>query len=198
MSAFIDTHTGSFMSNSSDLPSCIEPPANPLQALSASHRHIRVQCEALLDLAEHLPQYVGQGTASGLADGILRELDTWMARHHADEESGLFPTLIESMAGSDAVCVRGMTQGVSDEHRALERIWRNPLRILLEQITNNEPAGLPLSAIQAFTSRYLELIALEEDELLPMAERLLTDKEIDALRHLMQARSPKRQDVKGT
>src|SRR3546814_8698712 len=96
------------------------------------------------------------------------------------------------MAGSDAVCLRGMTQHARDEHRAIESIWRSPLRILLEQIANNEPAGLPPAAIQAFTTRYLELIAYEDDELLPMAQRLLTDTEIDTLRRLMQARQTER------
>ncbi|MDN5844354.1 MAG: hemerythrin domain-containing protein, partial [Alcaligenaceae bacterium] len=159
---------------------------------SACHRHIRTQCEALLDLAQNLPHYVDQGTAPGLARSILHELDTWMARHHADEESGLFPTLIESMAGSDAVCLRGMTQHACDEHRTLESIWRKPLRMLLEQIADHEPASLPVAATQAFTTRYLELIAHEDDELLPMAERLLTDNEIDTLRHRMQARQAER------
>ena len=175
--------------NRSDPPSfSIEPTSDPLAALSACHRHIRAQCDALLDLAKRLPEHLEQGTASGQARNILRELDTWMARHHADEDSGLFPALMESMAGSDAVCLRGMTSGISDEHRTLESVWRNPLRTLLAQIAGNEPAGLPPAAIQAFTTRYIDLIAREEDELRPMAERLLTDSELQALGRLMQAR----------
>lgn len=176
------------MSQSDQAPFSIAPATDPLAALYACHRHIRAQCEALQDLADHLPDHVRQGTASDLARDILHELDTWMARHHTDEDSGLFPALLESMAGSDAVCLRGMTLHVSDEHRALESIWRTPLRALLEQITRNEPTGLPPAAIRTFTTRYIELIAQEEDELLPMAERLLTDSEIEALGRLMQAR----------
>lgn len=43
----------------------------------------------------------------------MRYFDT-AARHHEDEEQDLFPALLESMAGSDAVCLRELTASLCE------------------------------------------------------------------------------------
>ena len=47
----------------------------------------------------------------------MRDFDTSARHHHDDEERDLFPALIESMAGSDAVCLRELTAALTAEHR---------------------------------------------------------------------------------
>ena len=53
----------------------------------------------------------------------MRCFDTATRDHHADEETDLFPALIESMAGSDAACLRDLTASLSRDHRRMEQGW---------------------------------------------------------------------------
>ena len=48
--------------------------------------------------------------------------DTSAVDHPADEEIDLFPALIDSMAGSDATCIRALIESLKGDHRTLE--WR--------------------------------------------------------------------------
>ena len=117
-----------------------------------------------------------------------RYFDTAAAHHHEDEEADLFPALIESMAGSDAGCLHALVQGLVAEHRRLADLWA-PLRTLLSEIAAGQPAVLPPSQVQAFTEAYAAHIQREEDELLPMAARLISD---DALADIGQAMKARR------
>ncbi|GAA0229342.1 hemerythrin domain-containing protein [Castellaniella daejeonensis] len=89
-------------------------------------------------------------------------------------EQRLFPALIESMAGSDAVCLKGMTAGLARDRADLDRRWR---QAVLPALGDN-PAG---SALAAWASDYLAWLARADEELLPMAARLLDDASLDEL-----------------
>jgi hemerythrin-like domain-containing protein len=107
--------------------------------------------------------------------------------HHADEEVDLFPALIESMAGSDAVCLRELTALLTAEHRELEQRWR-ALRGQLEQVADGHAASLPDDEVLSFIGLYERHIAREEAELLPLAGRLLSEVELDRIGLAMRAR----------
>ena len=79
-------------------------------------------------------------------------------------------------------------QGLVAEHRRLADLWA-PLRTLLSEIAAGQPAVLPPSQVQAFTEAYAAHIQREEDELLPMAARLISD---DALADIGQAMKARR------
>jgi hypothetical protein len=74
------------------------------------------------------------------ATNVMRYFDTAAKQHHADEEED-FPALIESMAGSDAVCLREMIEheGGSPGTGAA---WEC-LRRILERIVAANPCRLP-------------------------------------------------------
>lgn len=160
---------------------------DPLALLSACHGRIARQCATLTRLAAHLPQHGSDATAQTAAASVSRYFETAAAHHHEDEEQDLFPALIESMAGSDAGCLRALVQGLMDEHRRLERLWA-PLRQTLAQVAAGRPASLPPEQVQAFTQAYAAHIQREEDELLPMAARLVSDDVLMAIGHAMRAR----------
>ncbi|MBN9429284.1 MAG: hemerythrin domain-containing protein [Burkholderiales bacterium] len=158
------------------------------------------------------------------AADLIRFFDYVIVQHHADEEEDLFPALIESMAGSDAVCLREMTEALRSEHRLLEADWRE-LRRELEQVasgagtsgmapaaetgqragaiqaaaaiqTAQESAGTPLArSAQRFADRLHAHSAREDDELLPMAERLLSDEELAMVAAAMQRRRARAADA---
>lgn len=173
-----------------DFPGYSGPAASteaPLEMLAACHVRIERQCATLNRLVPHVAEHGSDDQARSAASRIVRYFDTSAVDHHQDEEQDLFPALIESMAGSDAVCIKALTQGLSDEHRKLERDWRT-LRQLLERIAAGEPATLPADAVSRFVDLYEQHIKREEDELLPMAARLLSDADIDHIGRAMRQR----------
>ncbi|HEX4329524.1 MAG TPA: hemerythrin domain-containing protein [Burkholderiales bacterium] len=159
----------------------------PLEMLVACHGRIERQCAILLRLVTHLAAHGADVQAQTAAANVLRYFDTAALQHHADEEADLFPALLESMAGSDAVCIREITERLSGEHRLLEAAWRR-LREPLEKIAGGEVTALDAAQVESFTRAYADHLAFEEAELLPMAARLLGDAEIEAIGRAMRER----------
>ncbi len=144
----------------------------PLEMLSACHGRIDSQCSTLERLVDHLAAHGADADARRAALGVMRYFDTAAVDHHADEEEDLFPALFESMAGSDPVCLREMTTGLIAEHRELERRWQ-ALRARLRLIAEGQAAALDGAEVTTLVALYRRHIAREEQELLPMAARLL-------------------------
>ncbi|WP_454675002.1 hemerythrin domain-containing protein [Achromobacter pestifer] len=161
---------------------------DPLALLSACHGRIARQCATLLRLAAHLPEHGSDAAAQTAAASVARYFETAAIHHHEDEEEDLFPALIESMAGSDAGCLHALVQGLMAEHRRLADLWA-PLRQAMSEIAAGRPTVLPLAQVQAFTEAYAAHIQREEDELLPMAARLIAD---DVLMEIGQAMKSRR------
>lgn len=159
----------------------------PLEMLAACHGRIEKQCATLRRLPPHLAAHGADADARAAALAVLRYFDDAALKHHADEEVDLFPALIESMAGSDAVCIHELTRRLAGEHRQLEAAWRC-LRPALEGIAAGTAQGLDGEAVEAYASLYESHMALEEQELLPMAARLLSDGELDMVGRAMRER----------
>jgi hemerythrin-like domain-containing protein len=159
----------------------------PLEMLAACHQRIEQQCDTLRRLVAHLARHGADEAARAAAGGVIRYFDTAAVSHHADEEVDLFPALVESMAGSDPVCIREMTGVLSAEHRRLEALWRD-LRVELEDVVAGRGASLDGAGVEAFTSFYARHVEREEKELLPMASRLLGDDELERIGRAMRER----------
>ena len=175
---------------STSLPGHSAPSAGfevPLEMLSACHLRIEQQCSTLRRLVPHLAAHGADGEARAAAASAIRYFETAARHHHADEEDNLFPALIESMAGSDAVCLRELTRGLSAEHRELEARWRRA-RQVLERVVAGEDASLAAADVEALVGLYERHIEREEQELLPMAARLLGDEALDMIGRAMRER----------
>lgn len=159
----------------------------PLEMLAACHLRVQDQCATLLRLVPHIAAHGSDRPAQEAATAVMRYFDTSARHHHDDEERDLFPALIESMAGSDAVCLRELTAALIAEHRALEARW-TALRAVLAQVAAGQAALLAPDDVSGFTGLYARHIAREEAELLPMAQRLLSDAELDRIGLAMRAR----------
>jgi hemerythrin-like domain-containing protein len=159
----------------------------PLEMLAACHGRIEQRCATLRRLVPHLAAHGADADARSAAVSVLRYFDGAALQHHRDEEDDLFPALLESMAGSDAVCIRDLTTRLADEHRQLEAAWRR-LRPRLEEIAAGRGEPLDARAVEGFVRLYESHLAVEEAELLPMAGRLLGDAELDAIGRAMRAR----------
>lgn len=144
----------------------------PLEMLLACHQRIHKQCATLRRLVPHLQQHGADAQAREAAAQVLRYFNTAAVHHHADEEQDLFPALLESMAGSDAVCLRELIDGLNAQHQDLDARWREVKRVL-DRVAAGEAVTLDAAAVEAMAEAYAAHIALEEGELLPMAARLL-------------------------
>lgn len=159
----------------------------PLEMLAACHLRVQDQCATLQRLVPHIAAIGSDRPAREAAAAVMRYFDTSARHHHDDEERDLFPALIESMAGSDAVCLRELTEALTAEHRELEARWQ-ALRSVLAQVAAGQTAVLTQEGVSSFAQLYERHIAREESELLPMAERLLSDAELDRVGRAMRIR----------
>ena len=158
----------------------------PLEMLEACHDRIRKQCSTLLRLKAHVAAS-GVDEAAGIAaQGIIRYFDTAGRDHHEDEEGDLFPAILESMAGSDPVCIRELIERLTNDHRELERLWRS-VRTWLTAVESRQQQPAP-PEIESFVDLYERHAKLEEDELLPLAKRLLGTDELDRIGRSMRLR----------
>ena len=159
----------------------------PLEMLAACHLRVRSQCQTLQRLVPHLAAHGADRQAREAAVAVMRYFDTAARQHHEDEEIDLFPALLESMAGSDAVCLRELTAALAADHRVLESRW-HALRRVLEAVAGGAAATLAADDVQAFVGLYQRHIEREEAELLPMAGRLLDDATLDRIGLAMRLR----------
>lgn len=159
----------------------------PLEMLAACHGRVQHQCATLLRLMAHLRAHGCDQPAQEAASAIVRYFDSAARHHHEDEEHDLFPALLDSMAGSDAVCLRDLTASLREDHRTLERQW-GVLRPQLLKISEAAGDAIDADVAQSFVQLYEAHIGREEAELLPMAARLLTDAELDRIGAAMRTR----------
>ncbi len=154
---------------------------SPLATISGCHTRTSQQCADLRRLVLHLGECGCDAQAQQLSRQILQHFDSAAFQNHVEEEAFLFPTLLESMAGSDAVCLREMASSLTRQHRALERMWEG-LREQVSAIATAGSAALGAVDVEAFIEANQRHMECEEAELLPMASRLFTDNELAYLR----------------
>lgn len=107
--------------------------------------------------------------------------------HRLDLESDLFPALLDSMAGSDAVCIRLMREGVAADLLAIESGWA----ALQERLQHAETGAGDESVVaqgELLVQAVDRLIVFERTELLPMAERLISAEGLIRIQDALHAR----------
>ncbi len=172
------------------LPGTHGPAANfevPLEMLSACHQRIQRQCGTLRRLLPHVQAHGADTQAREAALAVMRYFDRAAVDHHADEEEDLFPALLEAMAGSDAVCLRDLVDALTQQHRELGALWQ-VLREALVGIAAGDATALTAALVESFISAYTQHLTLEDNELLPMAARLIDDATLQQIGRAMRLR----------
>lgn len=159
----------------------------PLEMLAELHGRLQSQCETLLRLQAQVAAAGASEVVHGAAGALRRSFDRLAGPLHQDEEQDLFPALLESMAGSDAVCIRGMVEARVAEHREIEDRWL-AVRQWLEQVESGYSGLPPPGEVENFVALYRSHLAQEDEELLPMAERLLSDEALAGVAEGMRRR----------
>jgi len=117
----------------------------------------------------------------------MRYFDTSAKHHHADEEQDLFPALLQAAPEAERGRLRELIDALCTQHRELEQAW-GQLRWKLEGIWLGTLRELDAEEVARWAELYRQHIAREEDELLPLAARLLGDAQLDVLGRAMRAR----------
>ena len=178
------------MNGSMSFPGFSSPaagPEAPLDMLAACHSRVERQCRTLERLQTHLCLHGSDAVAQEAAAAVLRYFNSAAQHHHEDEELDLFPALLQAMTGSDAVCIRELTEALEEEHQVFENRWRR-LRLKLQAIAQGQSMALTVLEVADFVNGYRSHIQREDTELLPMAQRLLGHEALARMGQTMRAR----------
>ena len=158
--------------------------SNPVGLLLACHEKLRRHCQLLVDLCSYLESHTPDKNAQTACENINRYFSVSAIHHHQDEEQDLFPLLLASPK---------LTQDITEligklklDHFEMDKYWLKfePL------LKNNDLVTLAIMTNQArrFQYGYEQHISLENNFLLPVVEKLLTDEQIHMLGQNMKAR----------
>jgi hypothetical protein len=148
----------------------------PLSRLQAWQRQVDLPAAALRELAA--------GGSPDAATALVPAFDRALAAHRDHLQHSLVPELIESMAGSDPVCIRELAGALAQQLQDLQRQWRGLRGALLD--------GRPIdpAALLTLAEGCESLQSREQKELLTMAARLLDDAALSRLAQAAAALPP--------
>ena len=162
-------------------PSNKESPdySRPMAVLKKCHERIRLECDTLRGLVEHVRQHGCDEKARQTAANAIRYFDTAAHIHHEDEEQDLLPRMMMASTMSRGSTLTRMVADIDAEHREIDHSW-NELRATLQQVTVNRETLEPLQ-VDRFVKLYKTHIAIEESNVFPLAEMLLTNQDLAAI-----------------
>jgi hemerythrin-like domain-containing protein len=117
----------------------------------------------------------------------MRYFDTSAKHHHSDEEEDLFPMLLQAAPESEHAHLRELVDALLAQHRELELAW-SQVRWKLEGVWLGMQPDLGAEEVGRLVELYRVHIAREEEELLPLAARLLGDAQLDVVGRAMRER----------
>lgn len=146
--------------------------SQPLAALKTCHVRIRMQCDTLRALVSRMKELGPDDEARRTAASIVHFFDTTARFHHEDEEDDLLPRMIVVSTMNRGSSLTRLVADIATEHREMERAWTQ-LRAVLQGVVAGET---PLDALEVehFVKLYQAHIAVEEANLFPLAEMLLS------------------------
>lgn len=165
--------------------------ANALHVWLACHDRL----ERVVALIGRLSQHVGHHGADDAAGVTAREIRRYFEestpRHQADEEEDLFPRVLQrtrqSGRSSDIGKAARAVEQLGTEHAALDALWAQ-MRDLLDDLERRRSRPLDHALIDRFKSAQIAHHRLEDQIICPLAQRLLTPMDLDALGTAMAAR----------
>lgn len=111
--------------------------------------------------------------ARQIAEESLEFFREAIFEHHLEEERELFPAVIASaQPGEELQRVKALAQRLTDEHRAIEKLWKS-LEKGLKQVSKGQGTELDVSDLQRLVAEYQAHAHHEETEFLPLSEQIL-------------------------
>jgi hemerythrin-like domain-containing protein len=111
--------------------------------------------------------------ARQIAEESLEFFREAIFEHHLEEERELFPAVIASAhAGEELTRVKAMAKRLTDEHRAIESLWKQ-LEKGLKPVAKGQSTNLDVGELHRLVTEYQAHARFEETEFLPLAEQIL-------------------------
>ncbi len=145
----------------------------PLEVLRACHDRIEHQCDTLERIVLHLKVHGCDTAAREATTAVLRYFTLAGPNHHADEERDLFPRLLAAATGEDAQRAALLVASMVADHREMERLWAE-LEPVLEALARGAIDRLDAVLVGGFCTIYRNHLAIEENDVIALAERLLS------------------------
>lgn len=142
----------------------------PLNNFSDCHAGIVKRLTALDELPALLEP---AARARQIAEESLEFFREAIFEHHLEEERELFPAVIASaQPGAELERVKAMAKRLTDEHRAIEVLWKQ-LEKGLKPVAKGQSTKLDVSELHRLVTEYKAHAAYEETEFLPLSEEIL-------------------------
>jgi len=142
----------------------------PLNNFSDCHAGIVKRLTAL----DELPALLAPAAkARQIAEDSLEFFREAIFEHHLEEERELFPAVIASaQPGAELERVKAMAKRLTDEHRAIETLWKQ-LEKGLKSVAKGQSTNLDVSELHRLVTEYKAHATYEETEFLPLSEEIL-------------------------
>lgn len=166
---------------------------DPLEMLVACHGRIQAQFSTLQKLQQHLFSHGNNADAQLAAQAILRYFETAGPNHHQDEEQDLFPRLLaaEQKNSADgrlkATDASQLITRLLADHTVMANAWQ-AIRPQLSAVAAGQQRQLDANIAEHFMGVYNAHIALENSQLIALAEQLLTTQELLKIGQQMASR----------
>ena len=146
------------------------PTGQPIADFSQCH----VGIVKKLDLLGELPALLEPAhRAREIAERAVDFFREAIFEHHLDEERELFPAVLtDAQKGEERDHVQVMVRRLTDEHRELEKLWKS-LESGLKKVAKGQVSDVSAAEIQRLVTQYRAHAMYEEQEFLPMAQRVL-------------------------
>lgn len=142
----------------------------PLDTFSNCHSGILSGLESFANLPE-LVHAADQ--ARTVAAATLAMFEHAVLEHHVEEEGDLFPAVLRSAeAGEEHARVKAMVKRLTQEHRAVETLWKK-LKPEVKHASAGAHAALDADEVATLVQAYYRHAAYEELEFLPLARDIL-------------------------
>ncbi len=155
----------------------------PVALLMACHDRVRHYANLVQKLAAHIQENGADQQARDAAVAIMRYFDVAAPLHHQDEDDDLFPLLFQY--GDDAL--REKIAAITAEHAELGALWQQ-VRACQSAIAEGSGTSLPGALAETFARRYPAHAGIEDEQIYPLAEKLLSAAELAELGRRMSAR----------
>ena len=161
--------------------------SKPLETLKACHVRIRLECENLRQLADRVKDGGCDDAARQAAAALMRYFDTAARFHHEDEEEDLLPRMMAAATIGRGSRLTRLVAEIATEHREMDKIWIE-LRAGLQEISAGENLPLDVLEVDRFVKLYASHIIVEETNLYPLAEMLLSREDLELIGSSMAER----------
>lgn len=156
--------------------------SDPLGLLKACHGRIVDFCATLQKLPDHLEEHGLDDEARTAISRIHRYFTTAAPLHHQDEEEDLFPLLART-----SLKLAELVHELRGEHEIHDALW-DELSVYTHEPTKIHDIPAFRELVERFAGAYMRHADKENEQVLSVAEHLLSQKQLTQLGNSMAVR----------